>query len=414
MDLHNVGALTPFDINNALDLADYCDRLDQDDDTVCIGQWIDDARKQGKHLYVSPGTYLYSDGKAIFKGFHLQCAGPTRAVFKAINHANDLFVLAPTWASESDAPWQDISIENCGFDLNGSTAQFASVISLVGGTAPLQHVTVRGNIVYDSAQPGQMYTTRDRQRQYIVVLNAEDVLVENNHLSGGGRIKVGRPGRRIVIRHNTLYNINDNGITVVDQGSGISSDILIEHNTITNPINSGIFFGTDGQWAGTAALQLYDVTIRANIIAGNFLISCITGILPNHVARIYIGENTCHKTGPTPTGVFVAGIGLSRNQTSTQYATDITVHDNTIVSDVYNAYNNLAGIFVTDYFANLCLLSNRIYATATAIHFRSNMPWAQAADNFLDGGRLRIGPHVAVDQSGKTAGCYAGDPVSNW
>jgi hypothetical protein len=164
MDLHNVGALTPFDINNALDLADYCNRIDQDDDTVCIGRWIDDARKQGKHLYVSPGTYLFSDGKAIFKGFHLQCAGPTQAVFKAINNANDLFVLAPTWASESDAPWQDISIENCGFDLNGSTANFASVISLVGGTAPIQYVTVRGNIVYDSAQPGQMYTTRDRQR----------------------------------------------------------------------------------------------------------------------------------------------------------------------------------------------------------------------------------------------------------
>jgi hypothetical protein len=199
----------------------------------------------------------------------------------------------------------------------------------------------------------------------------------------------------------------------VDQGSGLSSDILIEHNTITNPINSGIFFGSDGQRAGTAALQLTDVTIRANTIAGNFLISCITGILPNHTARIYIGENTCHKTGPTPTGVFVAGIGLSRNLTSTRYATDITVHDNTILSDVYNAYNRLAGIFITDHFANLCLLGNQIYDTATAIYLRSDMAQVKVTGNALNGGRIRIGTNVAVDQSGNTAGCFEGIPASH-
>ena len=158
-DVSNVGALTPFDINNALDLADYCNSTDLGDDTACIGTWIKDAKKQSKHLYVSPGMYLYADGKAIFEGFHLQCADPTRAIFKAINNANDLFVLAPNWASESNAPWQDISIENCGFDLNGSTAHFASVIALAGGILPIQYVTVRGNNIYDSAQPRQMYAT---------------------------------------------------------------------------------------------------------------------------------------------------------------------------------------------------------------------------------------------------------------
>ena len=320
-----------------------------------LARWINDAKKLGKHLYVSPGTYHFSDGTAIFEGFHLQCADPTRAIFKAINNANDLFVLAPNWVSESNAPWQDISIENCGFDFNGSTAHFASFISFVGGTLPIQYVTVRGNKFFDNTMDHRLYTSSDPKRQYIAILKAEDVLIEDNALSEGGRIKVGRPGRRLIIRANTLKGISENGITVVDNGSGLSSDILIEHNTITNPINSGIFFGTDGQKAGTATTQLYDVTIRANAITGNFRTNCITGVLPNHVARIYIGENTCHKTGPTPTGVYVAGIGLNRNNTSTLRAEDITVQDNTILSDVYNAYNNLAGIFVTDHFENLAL-----------------------------------------------------------
>ena len=37
-DVSNVGALTPFDINSALDLADYCNSTDRGDDTACIGE----------------------------------------------------------------------------------------------------------------------------------------------------------------------------------------------------------------------------------------------------------------------------------------------------------------------------------------------------------------------------------------
>jgi hypothetical protein len=415
-DPATAGARTPFNRSNSLDLQNYCNGSDNGDDTICIGRWLKDARTQGKHLYVSPGTYLYGQGQAIFNGFHLQCASPTRTVFKAINNAGNLFVLLPNWLSESDAPWQDISIENCGFNLNGSTVPFASVIAVGGGTWPVQYVTVRGNKVFDSTMAGRLYTKRDPKRQYIAILNTEDVLVEHNALSEGGRIKVGRPGRRIIIRANTLNGVSENGITVVDQG-GISSDMLIEHNTITNPINSGIFFGADGQNAGTAAMQLYDVTIRHNTITGNFVTNCITGVLPNNVARIYIGDNTCHKTGPTPPGVFVGGIGLNRDNTATLYAKDITVEDNIILSDVYNAYSNLAGIYVADHFDNLCLLGNSIYDTSTAIYLRSNMPHVKATGNTLDGGVLRIGQrgavesNVQVDQSGNTVGCFVASPL---
>jgi hypothetical protein len=411
--LDSVGARTPFNRLNALDLKNYCNGADQGDDTACIGRWIGDAAKQGKHLYVSPGTYIYSKGRAIFSGFHLQCASPTQVTFKAINNASNLFVLAPNSVAEGNAPWQDISIENCGFDFNGSTAHFAGFIALTGGTWPIQYVTVRGNKMFDRTMAGRPYTFDDPMRQHIGIINSTDVLVENNVLSQGSRIKVGRPGRRIVIRANTVNDPSENGITVSDKGSGLSSDILIENNMITAPLNSGIFFGTDGQNAGTAATQLFDVTIRNNAITGNWRNNCITGVLPNHVARIYISENTCHKLGTTPTGVFAGGIALNRNNTSTLYAMDITVHDNTILSDIYNALNNTGGIFMTDRFDNLCVLHNTIYDTRTAIRLRSDMPHVKVTGNELDGGLLSIKSKetVHVDQSGNTTGCFVASPL---
>lgn len=409
--LDSVGARTPFSMENSLDLADYCDGSDQVDDTQCIGNWITEAKNQGKHLYVSPGTYIYSKGRAIFNGFHLQCATPLRTVFKSINNAGNLFLLTAN-SGVTGEPWQDISIENCGFDLNGTTVNFASVITLLGNTAPVQYVTVRGNLVYDSTQPGQMYTTDDRQRQYIVILNAEDVLVENNNLSEGGRIKVGRPGRRVVIRNNTLYNINNNAITVVDRlPVSISSDILIEGNTITNPLGSGIFFGADGQSVGTETLEVYDVTIRNNVIMGDFNTACITGTLPNKTARIYISNNTCRKTGSA--GTFVAGILLNRANHSLLYTQDITVKENIIRSDIAGAYNSLGGIFVGDRFDNLCVLGNKIYDTGTAIRLRNYMINVKATGNELDGGKMGIGPTVQVDRSGNTSGCFEISSASN-
>jgi parallel beta-helix repeat protein len=81
------------------------------------------------------------------------------------------------------------------------------------------------------------------------------------------------------------------------------------------------------------------------------------------------------------------------------------------VSDVHNAYGYLAGIFVSDAFDNLCLLGNEISNNDTAIHLRSDMPHVKATGNTLDGGQLRMGAKVYVDQSGNTSGCFAASPL---
>jgi hypothetical protein len=414
VDVSAVGALTPFNPANAVDLATFCNGTDTGDDTNCIGAWLAAGKARGVHLTASPGTYRYRAGKAIFQGFHLQCKS-TAAVFQAIDNAGNLFVLAPNWLAEGPTAWQDISIENCGFDLNGSTANFASVITLIGGTRPVRHVTIRGNRIFDATQPGRMYTASNRQRQYIGVLHAEQVLIEDNALSEGGRIKAGRPGRWLHIRRNVLSNINDNGITVVDLGSNTSHDILIEDNAIFFPIGSGIFFGADGQAQGTAAMTLHDVTVRGNTVFGTWKNNGITGVFPNHTANVYVFNNRVHHTGSANPLAYIAGIGLNRNNTATLIVPDLTSETNDVYSDALNAYRNLAGIFVTGGMTAPCVTANVVTNTATSV-FASNTPTpiflrnlvreTVLEDNTLYSGTVRLGPTSTVDQEGNPTTCF--------
>ena len=206
----------------------------------------------------------------------------------------------------------------------------------------------------------------NHQRQYVVLLHAWDVLIEHNRLSEGGRIKAGRPGRRIVIQHNTLHNINDNGITVVvtDFDATTSEDFLIAYNTLFS-LASGIFFGTDGQAAGEVNTTLWDVTVHHNTLIGDWTNGCITGVLPNHAHRVYVGDNVCHKYGTI--GAFSGGIVITKSDVAPLQATDITVERNFVTADTSNALAGAAAIFVRSGVDNLCLLENTTQVTGAAI-----------------------------------------------
>ena len=281
-----------------------------------------------------------------------------------------------------------MTVENCGFDLNGGTSNALAALVVTGNTQPVQYITVRGNILFDSTMPGTFLADYpEHQRQYIALTNIADVLIEHNTLSEGGRIKAGRPGVRMVIRHNTLHNINDNGITVVGQGNHNDSDILVEHNTILNPLSSGILFGMDGQAQGTLATTLSDITVHHNLIIGDWTAGCITGVLPNATNRISIADNACQKTGAT--GPFAAGISLGRSTVAEVRATQVTMERNVVRADVFNALNGGAGIFVKMLMDNVCVLDNTLTDTATAIRFDLQLN-AKVTGNTLGGGIVRV------------------------
>lgn len=403
------GATTAFDAGNALDIAAYCNGADALDDTTCMTTWINAAEAANKHLYASAGTYYYNNGIAVFPGFHLQCTSPAATIFKANDvAANDLFVLLPNFVDEGETPWTNMLVENCGFDLNGVTANFTSVIAFGGGVQRMADVTIRGNHVWDSTLRGTMLTSSTSQRQYIVVSVADNVVIEDNVLSEGGRIKWGRPGNIAVIRRNRIYNVNDNGITVVDTGSGTTTNVLIENNEIINPIRSGIFFGSDGQLeANLASMVLSDVVIRHNKIRGTFITNCISGILPNHATRISITDNVCHKTGPYVVGTFPGGIGINRNNTSTLDVTNLTIMRNSITSDVANALNGTAGIFVAGPAQAVCIVNNHVENTATSIYIRDNAVNSVVECNDIAAGIVRLQNGGSVDANGNPNTCWS-------
>jgi chitodextrinase len=401
----SVGARVPFNKSNSLDLAQYCNGADQLDDTSCIGRWISDGRAQGKHLYASPGTYLYSSNRRLFNGVQIRCADPKTTVFKNIGGSRNFFVMSSSMGVP-DHPYEDIRIENCGFDMNGATANFASIISIGGDSSSpetmARNITIRGNRVFDSTQPGSMYVERDRQRQYIVVISAQDVLIEGNQLSEGGRIKAGRPGTRIVIRNNTLHNVNDNGITVVNTQSRTGSHYRIENNTVVNALGSGIFFGSDGQNTGTPDQLIEDVIIRNNRISG-IQVRCILGTLPNHARRIVIDGNDCRKNNAESGG---AGVSIIRASNSVLPIEDLTIRNNTFVTESGGTFSS--GIFINNYHANTCAVGNQFsIGQTTGIQLHQNSSGSiKLAGNVLNGSTFSNRGTMSVDSSGSTEGCF--------
>jgi hypothetical protein len=406
----NVGALTPFERRQALDLARYCPGDGVTDCTGAIGRWLSDGRTQGRHLYVSPGTYLYGETRRLFNGVQIRCANRNTTVFKNTNPVQAYFVLGEKFGG-GPHPYSDVRIENCGFDMNAAQANFASAIVIRGGSSPermARNITIRGNRIFDSSQPGQMYVERERQRQYIVVLAAEDVLIESNRLSEGGRIKAGRPGSQIVIRGNRLHNVNDNGITVVNYGDYFGHHYLIENNRITNALGAGIFFGSDGTAAGRPEQAVTDITIRNNTISGGQS-ACIQGTLPNHASRIDIRGNSCSKVATEYTygNSFDTGIGIIRAANSSLPVEDFSVQENVVTNMSGSSFGNGA-IFLRGLHSNTCVLNNRFQIGAsTAMRLSlSSESLAKETGSILNGASIRQDGDFTFDQSGNTQGCW--------
>ncbi|NRA68198.1 MAG: hypothetical protein HRU19_27185 [Pseudobacteriovorax sp.] len=366
-----VGDQSSFIPSNRLDIRDFCSGTPREDATNCARQWLQTARENGKHLYVSAGTYVLSRSLELHSHMSVFCSSPTQAVFrKSQGTSYPVFVKA----KQLDGPIEQVTIENCGFDMNGDKKNFASVIRMKHA----EHITIRDNQFFDSTN--RKSHERSQQRQYIVVLRAKDILIEGNRLSHGGRIKVGRPGSRILIRNNHLDFVNDNGITVVSRSGAtsdirdnITEDLIIDGNVINDATVTRIFFGADGG-ANGEGLKLRRITIMNNRITGKTSSTCIKGTLPATSEEIYIRNNYCvldKAIFPWRDRYYVSGIKLTAAADSTTQSTPkaITVQKNMISSTSPNVYN-LAAIFMAR--VNACLLYNRVEKSNIALFLKDD------------------------------------------
>jgi hypothetical protein len=414
-----VGSRVPFNKANSLDLASYCNGNDTNDDSGCMESWLVAAKAQRKDLYVSPGTYYYSRSWVLWNGVRLKCANPDTTVFKSNSrNVGIIFGVSPQWGP-GNAQNLDISFEDCGYDLNGAVeGKHTAILYVLGNSyGPAQYVTIRGNKMYDSAMTGTMNSGRDNQRSYINGNNGSaDWLIENNHLSEGGRIGIGGSDKhRLVIRNNTLDNINDNAITISNSGNpGEIADILIEGNTITNPIGSGIFVGQDGQGAYAEGMIFRDITIRNNVIksdarctGADYIFGCLTTMCIDisgawDLSRIYVAGNNCHKAQPVKPGEFPSGFGVLTS------GRDITFENNILTAPTA-AYSGAAVSFM-DSVSNLCLIANDVSAPPVPVGFYGGSFTGKMTGNNWHGGVIddRVGALQTLDRSGSTSGCYQG------
>ena len=206
-------------------------------------------------------------------------------------------------------------------------------------------------------------------RDNIVVLNVDCVKVVQNVLSGGGRIKVGRPGRNMLVANNSIDFVNDNAITVVDVSNKNSnlciSDCLTESvnivgNRIVNPVSSGIFFGADGEQNDAPEMELREIKIEGNTISG-FFRKGIKGIFPATRENVRITENTIINSRESQLGKgAVEGIQVIRGDSPVTSAQSIKIDGNEIIAKGQYATLTQGGILFEGNMNALVVADNKI------------------------------------------------------
>lgn len=232
------------------------DEIVYHDDTAAAQAWLQAAEAEGANLFAPAGIYYVSEVLPLYSDTHLRCAGADQTIFKNSGGSRTgTSKMLSTKDAEVPAP-ENIEIEHCGFDVNGwnrsdflNWIQIQTFGGLDGAEKRVRNIHIRDNRFFDSDFPGQTNCDRTqdtcvtRQRAYISVQRVDGVWIEDNHLSGGGRIGAGGLGlgRNMYIRHNVIEFVNDNAITIVDIDRGDDSDeciepCLTEHVEITDNV----------------------------------------------------------------------------------------------------------------------------------------------------------------------------------
>ena len=393
-----VGALQPFDFHNVLRLSAYCDGSIVTDHGACIDEWMADARAQGRHMLADRGRYYSADTHSLVSGDYIKCSD---AEFVMTNpQASALFRV------EERARQRDIYVGHCVFDLNANTRHFGGVIAS-GTRAPddsgihVRHMTVENNHFYDSSRPGQLDDDRHTaQRQYVLILQAENILIRNNRLESGGRIKAGRPGRKMAIVENVIHGVNDNGITVVDTDRleihGASEDIFIHKNEIHGALTAPIFIGGDGGVNTGPTLRTARITVTENYIV-NSTGHCILLQLPIDSEEIHVGRNVCVYQTPIthrfPTAINV----VNRSDVP------VTLVDNLVVNESGAPPNqDIVAYRVSD--GPACMIDNRAYGVPITAHrFHTSAGWVAMQLGEMEG-QKRVDADVVVTDD--ISDCY--------
>lgn len=192
------------------------------------------------------------------------------------------------------------------------------------------------------------------QRQPILILNCSDVLVTNNILKCLGRIKIGRPGNRIVVTNNIVNGCNDNAITVVNvnptgesadpttvspQPRLICNEIVISNNNVNHAATNAIFWGGDGSDKVPFPLEYHSIQVTNNNVtcSGGSAMKFMPSAGLDKSGRINIADNNIEMqyiTADDGTIIKVTGPNLftSAINFASGYVNDTIISNNNIDS----------------------------------------------------------------------------------
>jgi pectate lyase-like protein len=376
------------------------------DDTSEIQAAITASPSTGGTVYFPPGTYRLSSALVLKSNLVLMGAGPTMSVLQG----NGAITILTKFVSSDGATITDLTIQGLGFDLNGYNAtNFSYGIAI--NTTTVRRIRIIGNRFFDSAYPGDANVL---QREWILVLPAEDVWIENNDLSHGGRIHFGggtggAVTRNVWVTNNKIDFVNDNGITFPMNGSvaiptgAITEKVFITGNSIKNPMASGIFFGVDGQQDDDPTIILRDIHISDNTIWLDGVDSDdgvvgIRGTLPagtSSAENILIESNIVRVADALTTTPY--GIQISQATSTNVMGRAITIRGNHVVGPATAGY---IGISIVATVGDLLLEQNTIVGMDTGIQIQGSAAGAVWSRLAVKGNRM-IGPKaVGISVSG--------------
>lgn len=358
----------------------------QADSTTYIRGLIEDAHRKGQKVVNIPaGTYTIFKPLPLYSNMTLRGAGSHKTILKN-SGANGPKIMFSTQIAGVETP-KNIKITNIGFDSNGFNREdFLAVIAITGQSVKAQasNIRIQNNRFYDSVFDRVNPTDLDcdiglvscsknvKQRQYILVLNVDGLWVTDNQLSGGGRIKVGRPGRNIYVQRNTLNFVNDNAITFVNNGNNcrlssqhcFTENVYVTDNVINNPVNNGIFFGADGEKFDHPDMRISNVVIARNKISG-FFGKGIFAILPPQTNGIQISSNqiiaTRERAVPNEPHLQTLGLMLKSGPLTSGNAQNVVIRNNVIMAANQYGLLRTAALSVGN-ITNLKVVNNKIYS----------------------------------------------------
>jgi hypothetical protein len=291
----------------------------------------------------------------------------------------------------ADSTVNDVRVENCTFDVNGNETNFLAVIDISPDYPDAStNIVVRRNRIYDGQLPGK---TSKCQRQYILLINCHYCRVENNHLTEGGRIKIGQPGEHLTVVGNTVEDANDNAISVVDVNNTVSFDIVIERNVIRRPLQIGIFVGADGDTLNRPLMTTNDVRVEANRVEGDWVQACIFARLPAHSKTIRILRNTCIKTGKGAQSS--AGIRVKRTDDAVAASYDLRIEHNQLAGTSTELPALDAGIFFSEVHDEVKVSNNQIVNIGSrAMLFKGEVTHAKIVGNTIGAAEIQVWGHI--------------------